>query len=117
MHESQYPHIPRLLCEWSPDFARSPEAASVAQDFDLVTVVADAFGEYILAEVAPDSEELPKALAAIERMAESDEANIQYCAIEGLLSRLEGTDASRALIPMLGPRSHELYRMHGSTWR
>lgn len=119
MHDSKYPELPRLLFEWSPGFGQSPEAAQVSDDLELPTVVADAFGEYVLriASEGDDSEEVRLALAAVEHMAASDERDIRYCAIEGLLSRLNGTEASRALIPMLGPRSQELYRRHGTNWR
>ena len=103
----------------SPGFAQSREAALISEAFDLPTVVADAFGEYVLrlAEEGERGEEVLLALAAVERMAASDDKDIRYCAIEGLLSRMNVIEASRALIPMLGPRSQELYRKHGSSWR
>jgi hypothetical protein len=119
MRESKYPNLPRLLCEWSPGFAQSPETAQISEDFELVTVIADAFGEYVLRLTSEgvDGEEMRLALTAVEHMAASDEQDVRYCAIEGLLSRLDGTEASRALIPMLGPHADELYRRHGSNWR
>lgn len=119
MRERRYAELPRLLCEWSPSFASSLEAAQIAEDFGLPTVVADAFGEYVLrlASEGDYGEEVRVALAAVERMAGSDEQDVRYCAIEGLLSKLNGTQASRALIPMLGSRSGELYLKRGSDWR
>lgn len=119
MRESEYPQLPLRLCELSPGFARSPEAAQVADDFELPTVVADAFGDYVLrlASEGDDTEEVRLALAAVEYMAASDEQDIRYCAVEGLLSRLNETEASRALITALGPRSEELYLGHGTNWR
>jgi hypothetical protein len=99
---SQFADLPRVLRERSADFAGSPEAALVAQDFDLPTVVADAFGEYVLRMAALDerSRELDAALAAVEWMAASEDEEIQNCAVIGVLSRVRE----------LGPRTERSCR-------
>jgi hypothetical protein len=103
MGKSQYADLPRLLCEWSPGFARSQEAAQVSDDLDLPTVVADAFGEYVL------------------RLAKTgdphDEQDIRYCAVEGLISRLSTHDEAGSVIERLGPCSTALHQRFGTNGR
>jgi hypothetical protein len=107
--DPEYPDLPTALCEWDPGFARSPEAAAVAQDFDLPTVVADAFGDYVLRlnSTGDDDQALERALGALERMASSEEPDLQNCALTGLIERLPSE--APGLIGALGPASADLY--------
>ena len=111
--DSEYPRLPALLCEWDPSFASSPEATAIAEDFELPTVVADAFGEYVLrlASTTDDDTNLHRALDALERMASHDDLDIQNCAVTGLIERL-GAEAPH-LIGALGPASADLFKRYG----
>lgn len=111
--EPQLPDLPARLCEWSPGFARSREAARVAPDFDLATVVADAFGEYVLRLASTDDRgpDLHDALGAVEKMAVSEDPEAQHCAVLGVLIRLQAH--APELVADVGPASTALYRRWG----
>jgi hypothetical protein len=117
-NEPQYPYLPAALCDWDPGFASSPEAAVIAEDFDLPTVVADSFGEYVLrlARDPSNDVDLERALDALERMATSDDRAIQDCAVTGLVERLRSE--APQLIDALRPASADLYRRweSGQRW-
>jgi hypothetical protein len=107
--DPKYPDLPTALCEWDPGFARSPEAAAVVQDFDLPTVVADAFGDYVLRlNSTGDDEALERALGALERMSSCEDRDLRNCALTGLIERLP--NEAPGLIAGLGAASADLYR-------
>jgi hypothetical protein len=108
--DPKYPDLPTALCEWDPGFARSPEAAAVAHDFELPTVVADAFGDYVLRlnSTGDDDQALERALSALERMSGSEDRDLRNCALVGLIERLP--NEAPGLIEALGPASADLYR-------
>jgi hypothetical protein len=111
--DSEYPRLPALLCEWDAGFASSPEATAIAEHFELPTVVADAFGEYVLrlASTPGVDADVQRALGALERMASHDDLNIQNCAVTGVIERL-GSEAPH-LIGALGPASADLFKRYG----
>lgn len=112
--EPEYPHLPAALCEWDPGFARSQEAAAVAQDFDLPSVVAEAFGEYVLRLGSTTGNEmaLQQSLDALEQMASSDDPEVQNCAVTGLIERLRSE--APQLIAALRPASADAYQRWGA---